>query len=120
MVLDVREQGLEETVRLVREAGGEAVGVPADVRSEADIQRVVDTALLEFGQIDILWNNASILTKQFTPAEALTLDEWNDTRGEPDRDVLVLSCPTPRPRAGRRFRSLLLVFCTSSIQPQAR
>ncbi|MBW4688617.1 MAG: SDR family oxidoreductase [Komarekiella atlantica HA4396-MV6] len=48
----------EETVRLIREAGGEAFFVQADVTKEADVEAMVDKAVGVFGRLDIAFNNA--------------------------------------------------------------
>jgi NAD(P)-dependent dehydrogenase (short-subunit alcohol dehydrogenase family) len=48
----------EETVRLIKEAGGEAIFVQADVTKEADVQAMVDKAVGVFGRLDIAFNNA--------------------------------------------------------------
>jgi NAD(P)-dependent dehydrogenase (short-subunit alcohol dehydrogenase family) len=43
----------EETVRLIKEAGGEAIFVQADVTKEADVKAMVDKAVDVFGRLDI-------------------------------------------------------------------
>ncbi|MCC5669031.1 SDR family oxidoreductase [Nostoc sp. CHAB 5784] len=48
----------EETVRLIQEAGGEAIFVQADVTKEADVKAMVDKAVSVFGRLDIAFNNA--------------------------------------------------------------
>ncbi|MBI4784861.1 MAG: SDR family oxidoreductase, partial [Oscillatoriophycideae cyanobacterium NC_groundwater_1537_Pr4_S-0.65um_50_18] len=48
----------EETVRLIKEAGGDAIFVQADVTKEADVQAMVDKAVGVFGRLDIAFNNA--------------------------------------------------------------
>jgi NAD(P)-dependent dehydrogenase (short-subunit alcohol dehydrogenase family) len=48
----------EETVRLIHEAGGEAIFVQADVTKEADVEAMVDKAVSVFGRLDIAFNNA--------------------------------------------------------------
>ncbi|MBE9007533.1 SDR family oxidoreductase [Fortiea sp. LEGE XX443] len=48
----------EETVRLIKEAGGEAIFVQADVTKEADVKAMVDKAVSLFGRLDIAFNNA--------------------------------------------------------------
>ncbi len=51
----------EETVRLIQEAGGEAIFVQADVTKEADVKAMVDKAVSVFGQLDIAFNNAGTI-----------------------------------------------------------
>jgi NAD(P)-dependent dehydrogenase (short-subunit alcohol dehydrogenase family) len=48
----------KETVRLIKEAGGEAIFVQADVTKEADVEAMVDKAVGVFGRLDIAFNNA--------------------------------------------------------------
>ena len=49
-----------ETAGMVREAGGEALVVQADIGSAADRARLVQAALDQFGRIDLLVNNAGM------------------------------------------------------------
>jgi 3-oxoacyl-[acyl-carrier protein] reductase len=55
-----RRAPLEETLKVIREQGGQAAAVDADVSDDEDVARVVKTALNEFGKVDILVNNAGI------------------------------------------------------------
>ncbi|MBA3773945.1 MAG: SDR family oxidoreductase [Ramlibacter sp.] len=52
---------IHDTVREIREAGGEACAVQCDVRRHEDLQRTVDTTIANFGRIDILINNAGAI-----------------------------------------------------------
>lgn len=60
-----------------RQKGGNCVFVEADHTKLEDCQRVVDRALKEFGQIDILFNNAGIVTKG--TADTTSENVWQDT-----------------------------------------
>ncbi|HBV85816.1 3-oxoacyl-[acyl-carrier-protein] reductase [Desulfosporosinus sp.] len=55
-----RSDKAEETLELIRGAGGEGVVVQADVSQQTDVDRLVRTTLEQFGRIDILVNNAGI------------------------------------------------------------
>lgn len=57
-------------------AGGEAVVCETDVRSTADVDALVATALEAFGRLDIVVANAAIARR--VPAEQLDDDQWND------------------------------------------
>ena len=57
---DILEEGLNRSVRDIRAAGGEAVAVVADVTRDADVERLMDTAVAEFGAINIVCANAGI------------------------------------------------------------
>ena len=57
--LSEEEPDAQETAQVVEEAGKRAVKVPGDISEESHCQRVVQTAVDEFGKIDILVNNAA-------------------------------------------------------------
>src|SRR5690606_34848590 len=60
VISDVDEAGLAETKQLVEAAGGKCVTVVGSVASEADVQKMVDAAVSNFGTLHILINNAGI------------------------------------------------------------
>ena len=62
VVADIDGDGARAVVEAINAAGGpRGVAVAMDVSAPADVRRVVETALAEFGRIDILVNNAAIL-----------------------------------------------------------
>jgi NAD(P)-dependent dehydrogenase (short-subunit alcohol dehydrogenase family) len=50
--------GAAETLSLIRDVGRTGIVIPADVSSHADVDRLFERAVEEFGQIDLLVNNA--------------------------------------------------------------
>lgn len=72
--LGTKEQ-LDTTVEAVKSLGRRAIGVKADVRSAADMKKVVDTTIEEFGKVDILINNAGIMP--MTMAHEMAEEEWD-------------------------------------------
>lgn len=61
VVTDVVAQAGQETVQRIKDAGGQAIFVPADVSKEDDVQGLAAAAIEAFGHIDILYNNAGIM-----------------------------------------------------------
>ena len=55
-----REYRLEDIVEDIRGAGGDAVAVPTDVTDEDQVESLIDTAVEEFGSLDVLLNNAGL------------------------------------------------------------
>jgi SDR family mycofactocin-dependent oxidoreductase len=53
---------LEETANIVEEQGQEVLAMEVDVRNETEVEEAVETAVDEFGHIDILANNAGVVT----------------------------------------------------------
>jgi NAD(P)-dependent dehydrogenase (short-subunit alcohol dehydrogenase family) len=60
VVVDRAAASGDETVRMIRDAGGEAFSVEADVAENADAELMVNTALRSYGRLDVLFNNAGI------------------------------------------------------------
>ena len=60
VVADVNVEGGEETVQMIKEAGGEAILVHADVSNPEDAQAMVDQEVGAFGSLDCAFNNAGI------------------------------------------------------------
>ncbi len=60
-VCDINMETVAETVRLVKEAGGEAIGFKLDVTDKATIAAMVDGVMAKWGRIDTLVNNAGIV-----------------------------------------------------------
>ena len=59
VVLAARRTGrLEAQVRSIREAGGEAIAVPADIADGTDIRMLAERTTELFGRVDVLVNNA--------------------------------------------------------------
>ena len=57
---DVNRASAEETVGMIREAGGEAFGLRADVSNAAEVEAMVDAAVETYGRLDCAFNNAGI------------------------------------------------------------
>ena len=65
---------LAETAALVEKYGRRVVSMEADVRSQAEIDRVVSAGIAEFGRIDILIANAGIY--QLRPVWEISEEDW--------------------------------------------
>ena len=65
---------LERVVGEIREQGGRAMAIPADVTDPMQVERVVAGTLEAFGSVDILVNNVGGIT--FGKPEEITPDAW--------------------------------------------
>jgi meso-butanediol dehydrogenase/(S,S)-butanediol dehydrogenase/diacetyl reductase len=75
---DLNPEASAETVRLVREAGGEMTAMaPVDLSSEAGANAWVTEAAAVYGGVDILVNNASAI--RFGPITELSAADWSFT-----------------------------------------
>lgn len=76
VVSDVSAQGGEETVALVRQAGGEGMFVAADVANPDDCRKLVERTVQAYGRLDAACNNAGI-GGDLAPTADYTLEGWN-------------------------------------------
>lgn len=60
IVNDLSKTNGRETVEQIREAGGEAVFLQADVTQSMEVEQMVRQGLAQYGKIDVLFNNAGI------------------------------------------------------------
>ena len=76
---DVNVGPAEETVRMVRAAGGQMMSLqPCHITDPAECERLVDLALGEFERIDVLFNLAA--KSHFSPIEKFSDGEWDAAR----------------------------------------
>jgi NAD(P)-dependent dehydrogenase (short-subunit alcohol dehydrogenase family) len=69
-----REEWLTPTLAELRGRGFTVEGAVCDVARQADVERVVATAIGRFGKVDILVNNAGVTWA--SEPEAMPLDKW--------------------------------------------
>jgi len=67
-------EDLDETVRLVEEAGGKILAQVADVRDLEALTAVVDEGVGLFGRLDIIIANAGLVT--YSPLAEMDVDMW--------------------------------------------
>ncbi len=75
VVADIDLSAGEETARLIREAGGEATFVAADVSRAAAVEALVAAAVARYGRLDCAHNNAGVTAGGFT--HRLTEAAWD-------------------------------------------
>jgi 3-hydroxybutyrate dehydrogenase len=73
-IADLNEAAAAEAAKSIVAAGGEAIGVGADVSDEAQVEASVARTIEAFGTIDVLVSNAGIQIVH--PVEEFTLADW--------------------------------------------
>ena len=66
---------LEQIGQEVRDRGGSAAWRVTDVTRRADLAGLVETALEEFGRLDVLVSNAGVMP--ISPLDDLRIDDWD-------------------------------------------
>jgi len=58
---DIDEKGIAGVVSEIKDKGGEATGVVANMAKQKDVENMIDTAIKTYGSLDVLVNNAGIV-----------------------------------------------------------
>jgi len=69
VAVDQDEADAEKTVALIKEAGGDALAIAADVSSEADCRGMVERTVAAYGKLNIAFNNAGVGASGFAVAD---------------------------------------------------
>ena len=70
-----REEKLKETVSLIEKESGKAICVPTDVTDRDQVKHLFDETIRNFGQVDLLFNDAGSMTAIGASWE-LDIDTW--------------------------------------------
>src|SRR5262249_40211011 len=74
-VVDLNEHTARETAETIRNDGGQAIAIAADVSDPADIERMFQATVEAYGKLNILFNNAGIVKQG--RVEDSTIEDWN-------------------------------------------
>jgi 3-oxoacyl-[acyl-carrier protein] reductase len=75
VIAEYDEDPGKEVAKEIKDNGGEALSIKADVTNKEDIEKVAKTAIDTFGQIDILVNNAGIIKPAML--HKMTMEDFN-------------------------------------------
>ncbi|WP_285786707.1 glucose 1-dehydrogenase [Micromonospora sp. NBRC 101691] len=76
VVSDLSLENADATVKLIRDTGGNAVGVAADVTDEGSVAGMVSAALDAYDRIDVLVNNAGVFGA-YVPLLEIENSQWD-------------------------------------------
>jgi NAD(P)-dependent dehydrogenase (short-subunit alcohol dehydrogenase family) len=76
VVVDVKTEGGNETVQMVRAAGGRAEFIAADVSKAVQVEAAVQCAVKNYGALHIMYNNAAVLHRKDAPVTVLDEETW--------------------------------------------
>jgi NAD(P)-dependent dehydrogenase (short-subunit alcohol dehydrogenase family) len=74
LLADINSEGAQKVVHEIAALGGEAVARQVDVGSEAGVEEMVGAARQHFGRLDILHNNAALVSPEHLAADHLVTD----------------------------------------------
>ena len=87
---DIKVEAAEETVGMVKSAGGEMVSMqPCDLTDPSQVKALVDLAVGTYGGLDTLYNNAAMA--YFGWMEDITYEMWSATIQQ-ELDIVFRAC----------------------------
>lgn len=78
-VVDVQDEAGQAVAAAIREKGGSAIFVPANVAEESAVRASIEKTVAQFGQLDIVVNNAGIV--RVGHLHETTEAEWDEVMG---------------------------------------
>lgn len=117
LVINYNSTPCDDLVKAVEALGRKAIAVQADVSKVADCERLVDTAIKEFGKLDILVNNAGITRDTLL----MRMDEeaWDSVINTNLKSAYATCKAACRPMMKARSGSIINVSSVSGLMGQA-
>lgn len=113
---DVEDKDASDTAKIVKEAGVQVILSKGDIQDERYCNEIIKTALNEFGQIDILVNNAAYQMANAS-LEEITQANWDRTFSTNIRSMFFLSkAAVPHMKPGS---SIINTASVNSYHPNA-
>lgn len=114
VIADVNRAKAESAADEIRSARGvKVVVVQADVTVPEEGERVVETAMRDFGKIDVLINNAGIVRN--APAEDMAFEDWQDVIRVNLHGVFLMSQHVGRVMIRQRKGSIINISSMSGM-----
>lgn len=102
--VDAQRERAEETAALIRQEGGDALALAADVAANADVAAAVAATTAKFGRLDVLHNNVGI--SLFGGPVELSEADWDRSMAVNLKSVF-LACKHALPVMERRGRGVI-------------
>jgi len=77
VVSDRKKEKAQKTADQIAADKGKAIVIEADVSNYHDVEALIEKTVTQFGQLDVLVNNAGIGPKQMSKTDAYTLEDWD-------------------------------------------
>lgn len=106
---------LEETVRRIRTAGGEATPVAVNISEAAECERLIRTARETYGPVDVLVNNAALT--YFLPVKDYPVNRWMRSWAVNFHAPFILSKLVLEDMVARRTGSIVNISSGAAIGP---
>ena len=107
----------EQVLDIIRQQGGQAIAVQADVSLFADAQRLIQTTLDQWGKVDILVNNAG--TTRDTLLIRMTEEDWDLVLDTDLKSAFNCTKAAQRPMIKQRYGRIVNISSVAGIAGNA-
>lgn len=76
VLADIEAVPLQHLARELRDTGGNVIAVPTDVAQAGEVDALANAAFDQFGQVDILFNNAGVLISGYSWERSIADWQW--------------------------------------------
>jgi NAD(P)-dependent dehydrogenase (short-subunit alcohol dehydrogenase family) len=77
LIIVDRSDSVQQTAKLVSDAGGTIEAMQADAGAEADVKAYIDKAVSKYGKLDAIWANAGV-SGGLVPLAEQTVEHWQE------------------------------------------
>ncbi|TDB86416.1 3-oxoacyl-ACP reductase FabG [Actinomadura sp. 7K534] len=112
-VLDLEEALTEDTVSAIEDAGGQALGLGADVSDAGQVRGAVERLVQEFGGLDIAVNNAGVTRDNLL--FKMTQDDWDTVMNVHLRGMFLVTAEAQRHMVQQRYGRVINISSTSAL-----
>jgi len=116
IIADIRAEAAAETQKQITQRGSEGIFVQCDVSISSQVRDLVETAIRQYGKIDILVNNAAISPPE-NPISEITEEEWDRVLAVNLKSVF-LCCKAVAPyMKKRKYGKIINVSSLGALSP---
>jgi len=78
VIAEISEEPGNETLSIIKDAGGEAIFITVNVGDEKQVEQLVAATIKKYGRIDVLYNNVAKMHRQDARVHELKTEVWNE------------------------------------------
>jgi 3-oxoacyl-[acyl-carrier protein] reductase len=112
-VIDLRAEDTTDTVAAITAAGGQAIGIGADVSKTDQVEAAVEQTVAELGGLHILVNNAGIIRDNLL--FKMTDDDWDQVMSVHLRGAFVCARAAQRHMVAQKHGKIVNLSSTSAL-----
>ena len=117
VVAEIDPSSGQAVTKEIEQGGGEAISIPTDVSDENQVKVLVDSTVKKYGRLDILHNNAAVLShRREGRAHELSTEVWDWTMAVNLRGAWLCCKYTIPPMLERKAGSIIMLASPTGMR----